>query len=170
MFLSLKHSMLSGGYRRPEEPWSAEQTFKVFMSMALVTLLLTCIPTVIWLNTTSYCGPFCPVLLCGDPGGTGEESSIENLNVYEAYASFLNDIPTDEEQSIFGKYFVGILQVVTFMFNPLCQLILILVMWARYHFVSRELNASKAEMSAKVRTLDKEKDFLTEQLEQMTKK
>ena len=41
MFLSLKHAMLHGAYKRPDEPWSAEQTFKLFMIMALLTLLIT---------------------------------------------------------------------------------------------------------------------------------
>ena len=52
MFWSLKESMLNGGYRRPSEPWSAEKTFKVFMMLALLTLLITVAPVIMWLNTT----------------------------------------------------------------------------------------------------------------------
>jgi hypothetical protein len=67
MFLSMKHAMLRGAYRRPEEPWSADHTFKVFMIMALLTLVVTSMPTIVWLSHTPKCGPFCGAM--ADPEG-----------------------------------------------------------------------------------------------------
>lgn len=57
MFMSLKHAMLHGAYKRPIEPWSADKTFKVFMAFALATLLVCVVPTLMWLNQSPLCGP-----------------------------------------------------------------------------------------------------------------
>jgi hypothetical protein len=98
-FLSLKHAMLGGAYKRPEEPWSADHTFKVFMVMALVTLVMTSLPTIVWLSATPGCGPHCPPSVCeadalgaADLADADDDELFVRYKVYECWSSFITDI------------------------------------------------------------------------------
>eukprot|EP01051_Picozoa_sp_SAG22_P009420 SAG22_NODE_786_length_7246_cov_3.133762_2_plen_1777_part_00 len=166
MFISLKHAMLNGAYQRPDEPWSAEQTFKVFMMMALLTLLISMVPTLIWLNTTPSCGPH-----MDEPPYTGDDGNLvlpPNYMVFETFASFRDDLyyfPADS--FVYKGYFV---QLISILVNPPCLVIMILIMYARYTFVKTELKATRTEMRKASAKFAKEKNFLSSQLEDTVRK
>eukprot|EP01050_Picozoa_sp_SAG11_P011324 SAG11_NODE_1192_length_5564_cov_1.990851_3_plen_474_part_00 len=170
MFLSLKHSMLNGGYERPDEPWSAEQTFKVFMIMALLTLLVTMGPVLIWLNTYPNCGPHCHPTVCPLNNDLDiseiDLAQYQTYKVYETLGSFFSE--TVDKESTFNSELV--LDVISVLLNPPSLIILILVMWARFRFVSTELEATKHEIDRLRTKYDKENRFLSDQLEDVTKK
>ena len=52
-FWALRHI-----YRPPERPWSAVKTVTSFMGLTLLTLLISTIPSIVWMTEIRRCGPF----------------------------------------------------------------------------------------------------------------
>jgi hypothetical protein len=52
-FWALRHI-----FRPPERPWSAVKTVTSFMGLTLLTLLISTIPSTVWMTEIRRCGPF----------------------------------------------------------------------------------------------------------------
>jgi hypothetical protein len=106
MFLSLKHAMLNGAYRRPVEPWSAEKTFKVFMAFALATLLVCAIPGLVWMNVMPGCGPHLrPMLTAAYDSMVVEDQLLEDHpDLHDTIDGDAPGLVTDEQMCGYVKY------------------------------------------------------------------
>ena len=52
-FWALRHI-----FRPPERPWSAVKTVTSFMALTLLTLLISTVPSTVWMTDIRRCGPF----------------------------------------------------------------------------------------------------------------
>ena len=156
MFSTLQRAMLGGAYRRPAEPWSAEQTFRIFMLHALGTLAITCLPILVWLNRAPDCGPHAPT--------PNEEGEIERSKVFETFGVYLDDLPPDHILNGEFSVIMGIL------LNPPCLIIMIFVLWTRFRYVSTKLKSKELHVEKVEKAYRTEKKFLTSRLQDMTTK
>eukprot|EP01046_Picozoa_sp_COSAG06_P019478 COSAG06_NODE_1392_length_9603_cov_310.303346_1_plen_2241_part_10 len=172
-FIALRHALLGGAYQG-RGIWSADQIFRIFMTLAMATLLICALPILAWMNEETSCGPHSaqdyqtcarddvPVESC-EVGVIEVEGT--HAKVYETLGVYLewleNEVHSDES-------FIGeISSLASLLMNPPVLIITMLALIVRYRYQKSLTSALEQELADKSAHWDREKDYLETQLGQL---
>jgi adenylate kinase family enzyme len=172
MFNSLKHAFLGfwwvEGQYEGRGIWSAEQIFSIFMSFALVSVLICSIPILIWLNQEPVCGPHSAMDYVDHFGQLVEG---HNAKVFETLGVFL-EYKADEQEAL-GQDDIPVAEIGVvggILLNPPILIIFILFILVRYRTLQKRYKVLDQAANKKSHHFDKEREFLESQVRDLALK
>lgn len=152
IFWALSHAMCGVNFLgmprralvRSNVEWSAEETKRLFTTLALGALLACVIPQLMWLNREPTCGPHSAEDYEDEDGNILEGTHAAVFETFSVYLQWLQDRGRENGESTLLGDEVSV--VASFFFNPPVLLIIICLLWMRYRYYRANCQLLIAEL------------------------
>eukprot|EP00329_Picozoa_sp_Boothbay-MS584-11_P004881 47236_4 len=124
-FFAMKHAMLHGAYRAPDQPWASGDTQNIFMLYGMVTLLVNVVPITVWLNQAPACGPHAGFMVTETMTLFEQENLWPHLPEYDVDYHFLGVSMNPAKLFQLSSFLIH------YILDSTCLVLVVVYLWSR---------------------------------------